>query len=71
MEDNTTNNKVKLIRGDYELTEHENEQYEAICKDGSIDRSARKQTANLVRKFIKNNQRLLPIELQNSGVNPK
>jgi hypothetical protein len=49
MEDNT--NKAKKIRGDYELTEKENEQYEAICAHSDIDKSARKQTAALVRRL--------------------
>ncbi len=57
MEDN--NKASKLIRGDYELSTEENEQYESICKDPSIDRSARKQTAFLVRKFIKENIKLI------------
>ena len=51
--------KQKLIRGDYELTEAEHQQFETICKDSSIDRSARKQTAFLVRKFIKENLKLI------------
>jgi len=64
-ESNNTNNKAtKKIRGDYELTEKENEQYEAICAHSDVDKSARKQTAALVRRFIKNNQLLLPIELR-------
>jgi hypothetical protein len=61
MEDTNNKQKLKLPRGDYELTEDEHRDYEKICSHPDVGRSARKQTALLVRKFIKDNIRLLPV----------